>query len=106
MKLRIKLNQVAKASNSYPNDDLSTLRAGPNGAVPKFDTTDEMHFDAARHPNNLGQGILKPTISRRKKKLKRDKKKAQKDQDALKLEIEKQKQPKENNNVVDTKSQG
>jgi hypothetical protein len=92
---------IAVASNSYPDDDLSTLRANQTSGVPKFDTSDNMHYNGGRNVNNNGQGILKPTISKAKKKAAKKKRKYKRDQDALKLEIEKQRAPKENPAVTD-----
>ncbi len=101
--MKIKLPVLtALASRAYPDDDLSTLRSQvPNANFANFNPSDGMHYDSQRHPNNDGQGILKPTISRRKKKLSKKRAKYKKDQRKLAIEIEKQKEPKENNSPTD-----
>lgn len=87
--------QIALASRSYPDSDLSTLRSlVPNGNFANFDPSDNMHFDAGRKANNLGQGITKPTISKNKKKQSKKRKAYQKEQDKLKLKLERDRQTK------------
>lgn len=88
--------QIALASRSYPDSDLSTLRSlVPNGNFANFDPSDNMHFDAGRKSNNLGQGITKPTISKNKKKQSKKRKAYQKEQDKLKLKLERDRQTKQ-----------